>query len=285
MMKALSTTPESSVQKRRLTEEHLQTYLRDIHQYSLLNAQEEQVLARRIAKGDPRARERLITSNLRLVVSIAQRYRHLGAPLMDLIQEGNIGLMTAVEKFDPALGCRFSTYATWWIRQAILRSLAKYMRFIPIPDYLFPLLHKIDQLEDQQRNGNGASWDTATLAKETGLARETMLRLLQWRPAPPSLDQTVDEDGEETALDRVRCEKVSPESEALHAVEREQLRRALERLPVRERRIITLRYGLEDSHPRTLSDIGRIMNLSRERVRQLEAHALVKLRKIYTSSD
>ncbi|MCX8103690.1 MAG: sigma-70 family RNA polymerase sigma factor, partial [Candidatus Bipolaricaulota bacterium] len=137
--------------RRRQGEEGLEAYLREIGRYPLLSAEEERRVARRVACGDSRARERLITANLRLVISVAQRYRHLGIPLMDLIQEGNLGLMTAVDKFDPALGYKFSTYATWWIRQAILRALVKYVRPVPVPDYLLAVLHKIDELEDLHR--------------------------------------------------------------------------------------------------------------------------------------
>ncbi|MCS6902770.1 MAG: RNA polymerase sigma factor RpoD/SigA [Candidatus Bipolaricaulota bacterium] len=273
----------SSHERRRQGEDGLETYLHDIHHYPLLSPQEEQRVARRAIRGDPDARERLITANLRLVISIAQRYRHLGVPLMDLIQEGNVGLITAVNKFDPALGYKFSTYATWWIRQAILRALVKYVRPVPVPDYLLAALHKIDALEDLHRQHHEPSPNAALLAEETGLSRATVTRLLRWRPAPPSLDRLSDDESDETPLDQIHCERASPEEEALRAREHETLKRALDKLPLRERRILSLRYGIEDRHPRTLSEIGRILNLSRERVRQLESLALSKLRKLYAS--
>lgn len=276
-----SATLTSRSETRRQGEDGFEAYLREIHGYPLLSAQEEQTIARRVVRGDPAARERLITSNLRLVISIAQRYRHLGVPLMDLIQEGNIGLMTAVSKFDPTLGYKFSTYATWWIRQAVLRALVKYIRSVPVPDYLLATLHKIDELEDQHRQEHGIPLSTAVLAAETGLSHATVTRLLRWRPAPPSLDRAVDEEGDETTLDQIHCERASPEEETFRAKERERLKQALEQLPLRERRILSLRYGIEDCHPRTLSEIGKILDLSRERVRQLESLALSKLRKIY----
>ncbi len=271
----------SHPETRRYGEDCSASYLREIHGYPLLSAQEEQAIARRVVRGDPAARERLITSNLRLVISIAQRYSHLGVPLMDLIQEGNIGLMTAVGKFDPTLGYKFSTYATWWIRQAILRALVKYIRPVPIPDYLLAMLHQIDELEDQHRQKNGMPLSIAVLAEETGLSHATVTRLLRWRPAPPSLDRAVDEEGDETTLDQLHCQRASPEAEAFRAKEHERLKQALEQLPLRERRILSLRYGIQDGHPRTLNEIGKILELSRERVRQLESLALSKLRKIY----
>jgi RNA polymerase primary sigma factor len=270
-------------ERRRQGEDGLEAYLHEIHHYPLLSPQEEQKVARRVVRGDPEARERLITANLRLVISIAQRYRHLGVPLMDLIQEGNIGLITAVNKFDPTLGYKFSTYATWWIRQAILRALVKHIRPVPVPDYLLAALHKIDELEDLHRQHHELPPSAALLAEETGLSHATVTRLLRWRPAPPSLDRTSDEESDETPLDQIHCERASPEEEALRAGECETLKEALDELPLRERRILSLRYGIEDRHPRTLSEIGRILNLSRERVRQLENLALSKLRKIYAS--
>ncbi len=249
----------------------LQLYLNEIKRHPLLSAEEEYHIAQRAARGDRQARERLITANLRLVVSIAAKYRDLGVPLLDLIQEGNIGLITAVERFDPQRGYKFSTYATWWIRQAIMRSLVKHLRLIAVPDYLVSLLHKITQLEE-----HGETYDK--MADEIGVSQEVLMRLLQVRPFAPSLDTPVGEEEDETMLESVSTHRAAPEVETLRAAHRERLQRALAELDARERRVLILRYGLEDNHPRTLVEIGMSLNLSRERVRQIEELALSKLK-------
>jgi RNA polymerase primary sigma factor len=255
----------------------LQLYLDEIKRHPLLSPEEEYRVAQRAARGDPQARERLITSNLRLVVSIAAQYRDLGVPLLDLIQEGNIGLITAVERFDPSRGYKFSTYATWWIRQAIMRSLVKHLRMIAVPDYLVSLLHKITQLEERYLQERGDLPSSEELAAEIGVSPEILQRLLQVRPFTPSLDTPIGEE-DETLLEGVATDRGAPERETLRAMQRERLEQALAELDARERRVLVLRYGLEDNHPRTLVEIGMALNLSRERVRQLEELALSKLR-------
>jgi RNA polymerase primary sigma factor len=256
----------------------LQLYLDEIKRHPLLSPEEEYRVAQRAARGDPQARERLITSNLRLVVSIAAQYRDLGVPLLDLIQEGNIGLITAVERFDPSRGYKFSTYATWWIRQAIMRSLVKHLRMIAVPDYLVSLLHKITQLEERYLQERGDLPSSEELAAEIGVSPEILRRLLQVRPFTPSLDTPIGEEEDETLLEGVATDRGAPERETLRAMQRERLEQALAELDARERRVLVLRYGLEDNHPRTLVEIGMALNLSRERVRQLEELALSKLR-------
>jgi RNA polymerase primary sigma factor len=256
----------------------LQLYLDEIKRHPLLSPEEEYRVARRAARGDPQARERLITSNLRLVVSIAAQYRDLGVPLLDLIQEGNIGLITAVERFDPSRGYKFSTYATWWIRQAIMRSLVKHLRVIAVPDYLVSLLHKITQLEERYLQERGDLPSSEELAAEIGVSPEILQRLLQVRPFTPSLDTPIGEEEDETLLEGVAADRGAPERETLRAMQRERLEQALAELDARERRILVLRYGLEDNHPRTLVEIGMALNLSRERVRQIEELALSKLK-------
>ncbi len=256
----------------------LQLYLNEIKRHPLLSPEEEYKIAQRAARGDPHARERLITSNLRLVVSIAAQYRDLGVPLLDLIQEGNIGLITAVERFDPSRGYKFSTYATWWIRQAIMRSLVKHLRVIAVPDYLVSLLHKITQIEEQYWHERGDLPDYEELAQEIGVSPGILRRLLQVCPFTPSLDTPMGEEEDETLLESVAAHRGAPEHEALRAMQRERLEQALAHLDARERRILILRYGLEDNHPRTLVEIGMSLNLSRERVRQIEELALSKLK-------
>lgn len=256
----------------------LQLYLHEIKRHPLLSAEEEYRLVRRAAQGDPQARERLITSNLRLVVSIAAQYRDLGVPLLDLIQEGNIGLITAVNRFDPQRGYKFSTYATWWIRQAIMRSLVKHIRVIAVPDYLVSLLHKIARVEEHHGQEHGGLPTHEKLAAEVGISPEVLMRLLQVRPFASSLDTPVGEEEEETMLERISTHRAAPEVETLRTAHRERLERALAELDARERRVLILRYGLEDNHPRTLVEIGMSLNLSRERVRQIEKLALRKLK-------
>ncbi len=256
----------------------LQLYLNEVKRHPLLSAEEEYRIAQRAARGDPRARERLITANLRLVVSIAAKYRDLGVPLLDLIQEGNVGLITAVERFDPRRGYKFSTYATWWIRQAIMRSLVKHLRVIAVPDYLISLLHKITQLEERHMEKHGDLPTHAELAAEIGVSQEVLTRLLQVRPFAPSLDTPVGEEEDETILESISTHRAAPEVETLRTAHRERLERALAELDARERRVLVLRYGLEDNHPRTLVEIGMSLNLSRERVRQIEELALCKLK-------
>jgi RNA polymerase primary sigma factor len=256
----------------------LQLYLSEIKRHPLLSAQEEYTVAQRAVQGDSCARERLITCNLRLVVSIAAKYRDLGVPFLDLIQEGNIGLITAVERFDPNRGYKFSTYATWWIRQAIMRSLVKHLRLIAVPDYLVSLLHKISQVEEHHLQEHGDLPTYHELAEEIGVSQETVMRLLQVRPFAPSLDTLVGEEEDETMLESMIAGQAAPELETLHAAQRERLEQALAELAPRERRILILRYGLEDNHPRTLVEIGMSLNLSRERVRQIEELALSKLK-------
>ncbi len=256
----------------------LQLYLNEIKRHPLLSPEEEYAVAQRAAQGDPQARERLITANLRLVVSIAAQYRDLGVPLLDLIQEGNIGLITAVERFDPQRGYKFSTYATWWIRQAIMRSLVKHLRVIAVPDYLVSLLHKITQIEEQHWHERGDLPSAGELAQQLGVSPQVLQRLLQVRPFTPSLDTPISEEEDETLLESIAANHRTPEQEVLRALQRERLEQALAQLDARERRVLVLRYGLEDNHPRTLVEIGMSLNLSRERVRQIEELALSKLK-------
>ncbi len=261
-------------------EDPIQTYLREIGRIPLLTAEEEKELARRARAGDEEAKAKLAAANLRLVVSIAKRYTGLGLPLLDLIQEGNVGLMRAVEKFDPERGYKFSTYATWWIRQAITRALTQTSRSIRLPESLLQRLRKIQEAEAQWLQEYGELPTDEELAEVLGMPVEQIQEARQAPQYTPSLDQPLDEEEDGDELEQLigNGSLPSPLRTALKELRREELRKALESLSERERKVLSLRYGLEDDQPRTLEETGRILGISRERVRQIQNEALEKLR-------
>jgi RNA polymerase primary sigma factor len=286
-------------------EDTVQTYLREIGQVALLNAQEEVELARLIEHGralarvSPRineslaerharvaamtqgedARRRLIQANLRLVVSVAKKY--IGGPLsfMDLIQEGNIGLMRAVEKFDHTKGNRFSTYATWWIRQAISRAIAEQSRVIRLPVHLSDAISQMRRVSRQLEQTLGRDASTAELAAALGISERRVERLIQASAQPISLEQPLGADGDGLVGDVVADEHSDPPLEfAAQRMLQRDIADALMALPDRERAILQLRYGLTDGRRRTLEEVGHAFGITRERTRQLEADALRYLR-------
>ena len=261
-------------------EDPIQTYLREIGRIPLLTAEEEKELARRARAGDEEAKAKLAAANLRLVVSIAKRYTGLGLPLLDLIQEGNVGLMRAVEKFDPERGYKFSTYATWWIRQAITRALTQTSRSIRLPESLLQRLRKIQEAESEWLQEYGELPTDEELAEVLGMPVEQIQEARQAPQYTPSLDQPLDEEEDGDELEQLigNGSLPSPLRTALKELRREELRKALESLSERERKVLSLRYGLEDDQPRTLEETGRILGISRERVRQIQNEALEKLR-------
>jgi RNA polymerase primary sigma factor len=255
----------------------LQLFLADVGKHKLLTAADEVMLAKAIERGDPRAKRRMIESNLRLVVSIAKGYRGLGVPFLDLIQEGTLGLNRAVEKFDWRRGFKFSTYATWWIRQSVQRAVANHARTIRVPVHVVERQQKLSRAARRLEVELGREATKEELAEATGLPMQHVDEALSAAHASVSLNQTVgaDDEGELGDLFADR-EAADPFEEAEESLRRQGVRRALDALPERERRILELRFGFE-GEPWTLEAIGHELDLTRERVRQLEGQALARL--------
>jgi RNA polymerase primary sigma factor len=255
----------------------LQLFLADVGKHKLLTAAEEVALAKRIERGDPVAKRRMIESNLRLVVSIAKGYRGLGVPFLDLIQEGTLGLNRAVEKFDWRRGYKFSTYATWWIRQSVQRAVANHARTIRVPVHVVERQQKLSRAARRLEVELGREATKEELAEATGLPMQHIDEALGAAHASISLNQTVgaDDEGELGDLFADR-EAADPFDEAEESLRRQGIRRALDALPERERRILELRFGFV-GEPWTLEAIGNELDLTRERVRQLESQALARL--------
>jgi RNA polymerase primary sigma factor len=245
----------------------LDIYFQEIGRFPLLTADQERGLARAMRDGEENARERLIVSNLRLVVRIAQEYTDVGLPLLDLIQEGNIGLIEAIERFDPERGYRLSTYAVWWIRRSILAAINTYSRMIRIPDYLFRAVRRLAQMRALAEEG---LVEEAEITEAVGLSVDRLRQIENQVSEILSLDQTVGEEGEETLGERVIDESgLSPEHEALRLLFRDELEAALDKLPARQALAIRLHHGIEDGCPYSFAEVGRRMEISRERARQL----------------
>ncbi len=265
------------------TVDSLQLFLDGIAKTRLLTAAEELFLAKRIERGDLDAKSRMTEANLRLVVSIAKRYRNQGLDFMELIQEGSIGLVRAVEKFDYRKGFKFSTYATWWIRQAISRALADKSRTIRIPIHINQVLQKLDGAQRKLEAVGDRDPTVEEIAAASGIDidPEEAELIMRASRAPVSLDKPVGGAGEDDAAELGHLipdeSAVSPFDAAAEALARTQLAQALENLSYRERRIVELRYGLFGEQPRTLDDVGRMFGLTRERARQIEEHAVRKL--------
>ncbi len=265
-----------------MTTDSLQLFLKDIGKARLLSAQEEVSLAKLIERGDQHAKQRMIESNLRLVVSIAKNYRNHGLPFLDLIQEGTIGLVRAAEKFDYRKGFKFSTYATWWIRQAIARALADKARTIRIPVHIVEKLNKIGRAERTLVTELGRAPTAEEIAElVTGIHPDEVDSIKRSAQAPISLEKPVG-DSEEAEFGQFIADEQaeSPYERAVAILTNEALRDALEQLSYRERRILELRYGLGSERPRTLDEVGRTFNVTRERIRQIENHSIRKLQNL-----
>ncbi len=266
------------------SEDAFQSYLRDIRGLGLLTHAEEVDLAQRAAAGDELARRRLIESNLRLVIAIARRYTSTGVPLIDLIQEGNLGLMRAAEKFDYRRGCHFGTYATWWIRQAVSRAAGEQSRLIHLPEHVATRLRKVRRITAQLSQENGLDPLPEQIAEACNMDVNEVVDLLGIIEQPVSLDTPVDDEARYSLADTLEDSAApAPAETASQHLLGEELHRALALLTPRERSVITLRYGIGDGHSRTLLEVGKELGISRERVRQLEVVALMKLRGISNS--
>jgi len=260
-------------------EDAFQSYLSDIRGFGLLTPTEEIDLARRVAAGDERARCKLIESNLRLVIAIARRYTSSGVPLVDLIQEGNLGLMRAAEKFDYQRGCHFATYATWWVRQAISRAAGDQSRLIHLPEHVATNLRKLRRVVAQLSQENNLDPLPEQIAEACHFGLDEVKHLLDIIEQPVSLDVPVDDEARYSLVDTLEDNSApAPAETASQHLLGEELQRALALLTPRERSVITLRYGIGDGHSRTLLEVGKELGVSRERVRQLEVVALKKMR-------
>ncbi|HWB55728.1 MAG TPA: sigma-70 family RNA polymerase sigma factor [Gaiellaceae bacterium] len=270
--------------EREVSTDALQLFLKDIGKVPLLTAAQEVELAKRIERGDHAAKQKMVESNLRLVVSIAKNYRNQGLPFLDLIQEGTIGLVRAAEKFDYRKGFKFSTYATWWIRQAVARALADKARTIRMPVHVVEKLNKIGRIERKLLGELGREPTTEEIARELDLDPDEIDQIRRTAQAPISLEKPVG-DEEESEFGHFLADETAPApDEAVEtALRKETLARILQTLSLRERRVLEMRYGLDGQHPRTLDEVGRTFNVTRERVRQIENQCLKKLQALAES--
>ncbi len=257
----------------------IRQYLAEIGRFPLLNGEQELTLAWSVAQGDMEAQRRLVEANLRLVVSIAKRYNNHGISLLDLVQEGNLGLIRAAQKFDPARGFRFSTYATWWIRQAISRAVAEHTRAIHIPVHVVEMIYKIKRITRNLYQELGRDPLPEEVAEAAKMSKERVFELQSMAETPISLDAPLIDDEQYHLADTLEDTRATaPADIVTHQALRDQITSALETLNQRERQVIELRYGLHDGHCHTLEELSACFKLTRERIRQIEVKALRTLR-------
>ena len=262
-----------------IIDDPVKVYLKEIGRVPLLTPEEEIELAMRIMEGDEYAKKRLSEANLRLVVSIAKRYVGRGMQFLDLIQEGNLGLIKAVEKFDYTKGFKFSTYATWWIRQAITRAIADQARTIRIPVHMVETINKVKKVSSQLLHRNGHEPTAEEIAKELDMPVDKVREIMRVAQEPVSLETPIGEEEDSHLGDFIPDDEApAPADAASHTLLKEQLGDVLSTLTAREEKVLRLRFGLEDGRPRTLEEVGKEFDVTRERIRQIEAKALRKLR-------
>ena len=260
-------------------EDPVRMYLKEIGSVKLLSPEEEVELSKRAEAGDQKAKDRIIEANLRLVVSIAKKYVGRGIPFLDLIQEGNMGLIKAVEKFDYAKGFKFSTYATWWIRQSITRGIADKGKTIRVPVHMVEVINKLSRVQRQMLQDLGREPTPDELARELDMPVEKVQEVQKYGREPISLHTPLGEDGDSEFGDLIEdTDAIAPSDAVAFSLLQEQFKQVLETLSPREAGVIKMRYGLEDGQPKTLDDIGRVYGVTRERIRQIESKTMSKLR-------
>ncbi|MCM8779894.1 MAG: sigma-70 family RNA polymerase sigma factor [Candidatus Omnitrophica bacterium] len=265
----------------------IRAYLKDIRKAPLLTPEEEIELSKKVKKGDKTAWQRMIQANLRLVVSIAKKYAHLGVPLMDLIEEGNVGLMKAIKKFNPKRGFRFSTYAAWWIRQSISRAVSEQGKMIRVPAYMQELIGKWKKANEALTQKLKRAPNNKEIAKKMKVSEEVVERIIAWLATKTSsLDAPIGEEGESGVMDLIEDEKaVLPDAEIEHSLDKERIRALLDIMSPREKIVLDMRFGLNDGKTHTLAEVSKRLGVSRERVRQLEEAALKKIRNYMLSQE
>ena len=270
---------ENSFTERGNAEDPVRMYLKEIGRIPLLSSEEEIELAKRMEEGDEEAKKKLSEANLRLTVSIAKRYSGRGMQFLDLIQEGNLGLIKAVEKFDYRKGYKFSTYATWWIRQSITRAMADQARTIRIPVHMVETMNRVNRTSRRLLQEYGREPTPEEIAEAMNLPVERVLEISKISQEPVSLETPIGEEEDSHLGDFIQDEHIPvPADEAAHTLLREQLEKVMDTLSEREQKVLALRFGLEDGKPHTLEEVGREFQVTRERIRQIEAKALRKLR-------
>ncbi|MFH1458131.1 MAG: sigma-70 family RNA polymerase sigma factor [Candidatus Omnitrophota bacterium] len=267
--------------------EALKTYLKEIRTIPLLTAKQEIELSKGVQKGDEKARASMIRANLRLVINIAKRYMHLGIPLLDLIEEGNLGLMKAVDKFDPTKGYRFSTYAAWWIKQGITRSISDQGKMIRVPVYMNELISKWKKKKERLAQKLNRTPTDREIARVLRLPKNKIEQINLWMStSTSSLDAPIGEEDEGQVADLIEDETAqSPDEGIVHMLDKERVNSLLGVMSPRERGVLDMRFGLADGKPHTLAEVALKLNISRERVRQIEEVALKKLRKFVENQE
>lgn len=266
--------------------EAIKRYLREIKDIPLLTAKQEKELARKVKKGDDASRQKMIRANLRLVINIAKRYSYLGVPMMDLIEEGNLGLMKAVEKYNPRRGYRFSTYAAWWIKQYITRAIANQGKTIRIPVYMVELLMKFKKVSDQLLVKFKRRPRMSEIAKRMKMPAKKIRQLNKMASKISSLNAPIGDDGTAEFMDLIEDESIATAVDEVGAyLQKERILELLKNMSPRERKILSLRFGLKDGVPHTLRDTAKHFGITRERVRQIESAAMKKLRNIILQQE